>query len=285
MNDSTTRFHLLTGEILTRLQFVAKDGAATVRVSDTSILYLKRPTKELFAKQLEIVFARQADREKHAAEIVTQVTPQFAYWSAICGFHPSRHAHLLELIFLLLHCSMLVTQRLKHELATPRPMEYSPLIQPMIQTPAYFAWPSGHATEAYVFAKLMQCLSPQADRDKQLHALARRIADNRVIAGLHFPVDGVAGYVLADAYVDLVARLAGQKTDYLLSRSCDASAVEVERYNDDLSLDDDLYRLAWIKKDIAKHEQGAQATVEPSPMLAWLWKKAQAELSYLDRAA
>ena len=36
----------------------------------------------------------------------------------------------------------------------------------------------------------------------QLYRLARRISDNRVIAGIHFPIDGAAGYALARALSD-----------------------------------------------------------------------------------
>ena len=114
--------------------------------------------------------------------------------------------------------ALYVELRLKHALACRRPGEYSPQIQPMILTPAHGALPSGHATEAFLMAYVtLELTSPPDDpgrqmKREQLMRLADRIARNRTVAGVHFPVDSAAGAMLGLTLGDyLVRRLKGEK--------------------------------------------------------------------------
>jgi hypothetical protein len=76
---------------------------------------------------------------------------------------------------------------------------------PMIQTPGHSSFPAGHAVENFMFATVLAELA--YDREQQLYPggsclrdqlmwLAARISINRVVAGVHFPVDMAAGMVL-----------------------------------------------------------------------------------------
>ena len=142
-----------TGKVLCR----SAEGKQKVLVS------MRRPKRAVFDAQLAMVLERLPERADRTPEILTQVVPQYAYWSAIANLHPARTPWTIELTQVALHFSMLVCQRLKHILACPRPVEYSPLVQPIVLTPTYAALPSGHATEAYMFAKMMEAiLSPFA---------------------------------------------------------------------------------------------------------------------------
>jgi hypothetical protein len=106
-----------------------------------------------------------------------------------------------------------VQMRFKHAFACQRPVELSPQIQPMIPTPGHAAWPSGHATEAYLTCTLLQALLPNGGKYKeQLERLAARCAVNRTIAGLHYPVDSAVGRLLGTALSDfMMARCTGAK--------------------------------------------------------------------------
>ena len=87
--------------------------------------------------------------------------------------------------------------------------------QPMVDVPAHGAWPGGHAAEGFVAAHLLHALikevHPGADAllKRQLNRLAVRIAQNRVVAGLHFPVDTLAGQVMGTALAEYLLRRCG----------------------------------------------------------------------------
>ncbi len=88
-------------------------------------------------------------------------------------------------------------------------------VQPMITTPEHGAFPAGHAAQAYAVAcvleRLLQ-LAPADPRAVQLQRIAARISINRVIAGVHYPVDLMAGRVLGQALGEyFVARCVGGK--------------------------------------------------------------------------
>ena len=127
-----------------------------------------------------------------------------------------------QLLKLVLEVSIIIHMRIKHALACRRPVEFSPQIQPMIVTPGHGSLPSGHATEAFVVAFVMDALLRRARLPKeerqpagfrfrrddplttQLMRIAERVATNRTVAGVHFPADSVAGMVLAQALVGLL---------------------------------------------------------------------------------
>jgi hypothetical protein len=93
--------------------------------------------------------------------------------------------------------------RFKHELACWRPIDWSAQVQPMITTPGHGSLPSGHCTQSYVVVEVLKALlnikgtnAGPVSFGLQLDRMAARIATNRVIAGVHFPVDNVAGRLL-----------------------------------------------------------------------------------------
>ena len=76
-----------------------------------------------------------------------------------------------------------------------RPSYLDHTLKPAIDVPPHPAYPSGHATQAYLRAHVLGELDP-AHHDDYLQA-AKRIARNREVAGLHFPSDTKAGEILA----------------------------------------------------------------------------------------
>jgi membrane-associated phospholipid phosphatase len=84
---------------------------------------------------------------------------------------------------------------------------------PPIDPPGHAAYPSGHATESYLLAFLLERVMPEAmvppnlavDDDKgPLRRLAERIARNREVLGLHYPSDRIVGRRLALKSLDLL---------------------------------------------------------------------------------
>ena len=161
----------------------------------------------------------------------------------------------------------------------------------MILTPAHGTLPSGHATEAFVSAYVLWMLLRKSGTvpyrlgswGVQFMRLAARIAINRTVAGVHFPVDSAAGCLLGLTL--------GQ---YFVARCTqpDGVAADYEAWK----FDGPSYPTAgdrdfrWHKLyDVATRNQtktayaaqigGAQtlAAFGRSASLAWLWRQARAE--------
>lgn len=80
-----------------------------------------------------------------------------------------------------------------------RPWAVDSRVQPCVAQPASTSYPSGSATQAFVWAELLTEMIP-AKRD-ELSARAHRAAWGRVIGGVHFPSDVVIGEIVARAYL------------------------------------------------------------------------------------
>ncbi len=78
----------------------------------------------------------------------------------------------------------------------PRPFTVDPKITPCFYMAPMTSYPSGHATHSRIFSKLLSELKP--DLRPVFEARADRIAEDRVLAGVHFPSDIEAGKKLGD---------------------------------------------------------------------------------------
>ncbi|TMV03375.1 phosphatase PAP2 family protein [Ruegeria sediminis] len=168
------------------------------------LIAMRRPTQDIFAEQLTLV-ANYADlRQDRMAEILAQLGTPTEFLRAIAYIEPSRTPYTIELLATAHWLANFVEMRLKYALGCKRPIEYSPQIQPMIWTPSHGTLPSGHATEAFTMARVLWLLlranavKPYSKGiwGEMLMRQAARIAINRTVAGVHFPVDSAAGAVL-----------------------------------------------------------------------------------------
>lgn len=177
------------------------DAPPALNVTPKPVARLNRPGVPAFKEQVKKVLSWADLREERAAEIVAQIDPQFAFWGSVVYLHPSRTPRTLELMNIALLLAVNVEMQFKHALACWRPIEYSAQIQPLITTPGHGALPSGHATQAYIVAHVLQRLLDLPDShpvSEQLQRQSARIATNRVVAGVHFPVDSIAGRLLGE---------------------------------------------------------------------------------------
>jgi hypothetical protein len=83
-----------------------------------------------------------------------------------------------------------------------RPSMLDPRIQPAIPIPNHPAYPSGHATQAFMWAYLLCELLPP-DHHAAILAGAKRIARDRELAGVHYPSDSSLGKQIARQIVDM----------------------------------------------------------------------------------
>jgi len=78
-------------------------------------------------------------------------------------------------------------------------------VQPVLMTPGHGAYPAGHSTQMHLVRLLLvdawklggTAGDWRAEAATQLERLANRIAENRVVAGLHYEADNEAGKLLA----------------------------------------------------------------------------------------
>jgi hypothetical protein len=166
------------------------------------IAEIQRPRKSTFDAQLPMVLSWAELRSERATEIMAQIDPTYAFWSSIVYMHPDRTRRTFELVNMVLQFCVYVEMRFKHALACWRPVEYNAQVQPMLTTPGHGAFPSGHATQVFAVAHVLTKLLKQpvnARITEQLNRQAARIATNRVVAGVHFPVDSMSGRMLGVA--------------------------------------------------------------------------------------
>jgi len=256
-------------------------GAPRPASQPRRIATLIRPPRGTFRRQLRLVQAWSDLREERTTEILAQLTPPAAFWTGIADLHPDRTRWTLELLDLALGLAGAVEQRFKQALPCRRPQELSPQIQPMILCPGHSAFPSGHATEAftiaYVLWRLLRAANPAKNAlwAEQLMRQANRVAVNRTIAGVHYPVDSAAGQLLGLTLGEYFVRRCRGAGTYTAWR------FDGTRYprNDDFR-----WRLLFngntglrVNTSAFCDLVGAQPALA-SPLLRWLWDRAVAEL-------
>ncbi|MEM7302779.1 MAG: phosphatase PAP2 family protein [Pseudomonadota bacterium] len=186
-------------------------------IRNLRLLKVKQPKFADFGKQLAFVRSYADLRRDRLAEIVDQQANIVSYFGQNGFLHRDRTKWTLELLSGVQGAVSQLGMPLKHFGYCPRPMDYSPKVMPVIQTPSHSTFPSGHACEAFAVATVMEFLTrrsllpvTQANPRPKLNIaeidnffmnlksyssmrIAARIAENRVVAGVHFPVDNAAG--------------------------------------------------------------------------------------------
>ncbi len=153
----------------------------------------------------------------------------------------------------------------------------------MILTPGHGSLPSGHATEAftvaYVLWKLVSPTEPQpksVDWAEQLMRQAARVAINRTVAGVHFPVDSAAGQLLGLTL-----------GEYFVHRATNAAAYDAWQFDGTFYVNnaDFNWRLLYDTQNDQRTDPSpdfavpldTQPAVAQADLLNQLWQWAQAE--------
>jgi len=160
-------------------------------------------------------------RLERTPEILSQVAFPTDYFSMILGLNAASNRFTFELIAMTQILASHVAMVVKHHLACRRPDRVSGLDLPIIQTPGHGSFPSAHATEAFAVSELLRGLLPHIphhypDREKRcllLDKQAERIAVNRTVAGVHFPIDSWAGSSLGIGVARIVLAKCGAAPD------------------------------------------------------------------------
>lgn len=86
----------------------------------------------------------------------------------------------------------------------PRPFVINDQVKPATDARPVASYPSGHATRAIVYARILSEFFP--DKKDELTELGLQIGYGRVIAGVHYPMDVLAGQKLGNAYADVIVK-------------------------------------------------------------------------------
>jgi acid phosphatase (class A) len=97
----------------------------------------------------------------------------------------------------------LVAMHFKYKYMRARPVQVYPAIMPPVTTPAHPSYPNSHALQGHLMSLFVTAACP-ALRDP-LMALADRVGQNRIIAGLHFPSDTDASVRMAEQLLPLIS--------------------------------------------------------------------------------
>jgi membrane-associated phospholipid phosphatase len=84
----------------------------------------------------------------------------------------------------------------------PRPFQVDDRVHPVGDARPVASYPSGHAIRAVIYARMLSEIFPE-HRDA-LTDFALQIGYGRVIAGVHYPSDVIAGQKLANAMADVI---------------------------------------------------------------------------------
>lgn len=158
--------------------------------------------KAWYDEQIDKVLRAAVEREDRLPEILSQAEDISVFFHRLAGLSPQTTPVTCALLDLSFQWAIPLVMALKHELDAPRPDVASTRILPVIDTPAHGAMPSGHATIAALYAKLLNALLfehaglEDHPRARQIDRLSRRIAFNRTVAGVHFPIDNRVGHAL-----------------------------------------------------------------------------------------
>jgi len=224
-----------------------------------------------FKAQLKFIRNYMDQRPDRTTEIVSQLGFPTPYFSMILGLHPVRNRYTLELIGITQIIASHVAMIAKHHLACRRPDRIDATVLPIISTPGHGSFPSAHATEAFAVAEVLKGVvegghehySDPEKRVKLIYKQAERIAVNRTVAGVHYPIDSWAGAILGRTIGQMILAKGNRHKSY----------VDTYKY---IAKDDSDF----FVKEFAKGENkvnGVSASeefaIDRSGLFNWLWER------------
>ncbi|MEO1455075.1 MAG: phosphatase PAP2 family protein [Pseudomonadota bacterium] len=208
--DPTRRIDLLVAELMQRFAVTGDvpklsgsedftPGTVEVSADAKQIFSTTGPELDVIKGQMKWLRNYADLRFDRISEINRQLDDIGSFFGAVTRLDASSRQHTLELLTAINRVTYLLEMRAKWYTWTPRPIDLSPNVHPIIQTPDHSSFPSGHATEAFALATVLERLESSMSAKAAMTAhpmlfrLAHRIAVNRTVAGVHYPIDSEAG--------------------------------------------------------------------------------------------
>jgi hypothetical protein len=200
-------------------EFIEKNPTWFTILNNEALASGRKPADKMSKSELTLAMQQlieaAPEREERFAEIIDQADAEGAinYWLGMLMIDPARHPYTYLMVRVARRVGEMVVMCLKEKHKAPRPSQLCPMIVPMIDPPATPSFPAGHALQSFLISHcLFDALKniPQSAKPTGsspgtgLFALAYRVADNRLIAGLHFQVDNDAGAAVAEKCLALL---------------------------------------------------------------------------------
>lgn len=182
-------------------------------------------TRADLGAQVKRMLELSLEREDRFAEILDQDAGLGAidYWVGMLKIDAASNPGTSQMVHVARRIGEYVSMCLKGYFRCPRPSQVAPSITPMFDPPRTPSFPAGHAIQSYLISYLLAYSladnggstnlpqhtlpSPTATIETFLTAatrprgplfdLAKRVSENRIVAGLHYPVDIRAGRAVA----------------------------------------------------------------------------------------
>ena len=135
---------------------------------------------------------RTPERVQTIKDQADDFTPQF--W-AVAGVDVRSYPAVASQVGAMQQAVGVYVMDLKAKINRTRANEVDPQLSTVVPVPWHKAYPSGHATQAFMTALVMSEAMPE--KADEFMRLAADIALNREVAGLHYATDSEAGYMIA----------------------------------------------------------------------------------------
>ena len=105
----------------------------------------------------------------------------------------------------------------KDKFARPRPFALEKRLQPVVEKPPNGSYPSGHTVWGHTVGLVLADMVPE--RRPQLMTRAEEYANNRVVAGVHYPSDIESGRMAATAFAAALFASSAFQSDLAAARA------------------------------------------------------------------
>jgi acid phosphatase (class A) len=153
-----------------------------------------KPEQEIRA----LMVLAATERPMRASEIAMQAEDAGPYWGNLLTTTPASRPTTWTLIEIGRAVGLMVAMHWKYKYRRPRPAQLCPALLPPLLTPPHASYPNAHALQSSLMSYCVMMVCSPAFYGPLL-ALARRVGENREIAGLHYKSDREASERIAPA--------------------------------------------------------------------------------------
>lgn len=165
---------------------------------------LRAEAIELLRKQIKLRSPQEFMRRE---EIILESQLELSVYLRPFGIEDtSGYEATISLVYLVCLLCDEIGLRYKDRFNVPRPNVIEPRLQPFLPIPPHASYPSNHSLQSFAVAFVLSRVIPEHPASSELFLRARRVAENREWAGLHYASDTQAGHDLARMLMPVLER-------------------------------------------------------------------------------